>query len=170
MVVVGRCTSREGARLLYYLVVGPHIWRGNSLMMSVRRVLTLPFIASFGGIFIWMWLLELHVTSSPTKHLLLVQQNDNSTYRRYDPVTVFSPSTKHNDTKVALCVCVKNETQYIDEWVDFHIALGFSPLFIYDNVPTPNQSDMELQSWYERRKDIQQHIHIIHMPIAPVRK
>ena len=137
--------------------------------MSVRRTLTLPFLLSFVGIFIWMWLLELHVTSSPTKHILLAQQNNVSTYRIYDPVKVFSPS-KHNDTNVALCVCVKNETQYIDEWADFHIALGFSPLFIYDNAPTPNQSDMELQSWYERRKDIQQHIHIIHMPIAPVRK
>lgn len=46
-----------------------------------------------------------------------------------------------------------------------HQALGFSPIFIYDNSDTP---DLELQMWHERRKDIQQHVHITHMPKFPV--
>ena len=151
-----------------YCHADPHYLEGILMMMGVRRTLTLPFLLSFVVVVV-VGLLELYATSSLTKHIVLAQQNNVSTYGIYDPVKVFSPS-KRNDTNVALCVCVKNETQYIDEWVDFHIALGFSPLFIYDNAPTPNQSDVELQSWYERRKDIQQHIHIIHMHIAPVRK
>mmetsp|Transcript_1545 Transcript_1545/g.2834 ORF Transcript_1545/g.2834 Transcript_1545/m.2834 type:complete len:81 (-) Transcript_1545:476-718(-) len=44
---------------------------------------------------------------------------------------VFKPT--NSTSNVALCVMTKNETLYIDEWVDFHIALGFVPIIIYDN-------------------------------------
>ena len=53
----------------------------------------------------------------------------------------------------------------MDEWADFHVALGFAPIWIYDNADVP---DLELQSWYERRRDIQQYIHIVHLPHYPV--
>ena len=53
----------------------------------------------------------------------------------------------------------------MDEWTDFHIALGFSPIYIYDNMLAP---DLELELWYERRKDLHKHVRIIHFPTSPV--
>lgn len=78
-------------------------------------------------------------------------------------VKVYS-QPKSNAT-VAICLIVRNESVYMDEWADFHIALGFAPIFIYDNFDTP---DLELQMWHERRTDIHQYIHIVHMPKFPV--
>mmetsp|Transcript_20360 Transcript_20360/g.43637 ORF Transcript_20360/g.43637 Transcript_20360/m.43637 type:complete len:159 (+) Transcript_20360:231-707(+) len=40
-----------------------------------------------------------------------------------DPIRVYSPP-KNNTMTVAICLIVKNETVYMDEWVDYHIALG----------------------------------------------
>mmetsp|Transcript_3439 Transcript_3439/g.6303 ORF Transcript_3439/g.6303 Transcript_3439/m.6303 type:complete len:367 (-) Transcript_3439:117-1217(-) len=75
-------------------------------------------------------------------------------------IRVFSPS-KRNET-VAICTIVKNETLYLDEWVDFHVALGFSKIFIYDNSPEP---DEEMKSWLNsRRKDLREYVKIIHFP------
>jgi hypothetical protein len=35
--------------------------------------------------------------------------------------------------KVALVCIAKNEDHYIDEWVDYHLALGFDQIFVYEN-------------------------------------
>jgi len=35
--------------------------------------------------------------------------------------------------KTAICCIAKCENNYIKEWVDYHLALGFSHIFIYDN-------------------------------------
>lgn len=37
-------------------------------------------------------------------------------------VKVYAPS--NITSNVAICVTVKNATLYLDEWLDFHIALG----------------------------------------------
>ncbi|KAL7524920.1 hypothetical protein ACHAXR_000779, partial [Thalassiosira sp. AJA248-18] len=82
-----------------------------------------------------------------------------------EAVRVYAPSK--SNASVAICLIVRNETIYMDEWVDFHIALGFAPIFVYDNAGFP---DIELLSWLERRKDVHQYVHIIHFPIAPVQQ
>ena len=35
--------------------------------------------------------------------------------------------------KTAICCIAKCENNYLREWVDYHLALGFSHIFIYDN-------------------------------------
>lgn len=35
--------------------------------------------------------------------------------------------------KAGLCCIAKNENNYIREWVDYHLKLGFCKIFIYDN-------------------------------------
>lgn len=35
--------------------------------------------------------------------------------------------------KVALCAVAKNENAYIDEWVRYHIDLGYDRIYLYDN-------------------------------------
>eukprot|EP00956_Cyclotella_meneghiniana_P002959 scaffold3558_cov23-Cyclotella_meneghiniana.AAC.1 len=81
-------------------------------------------------------------------------------------ITVYSPS-KHNST-VAVCLLIRNETLYIDlyidEWMDYHIALGFAPIYVYDNTAT---DDLDLHLWYNTRKDIQEYVKLIHFPQAP---
>jgi len=76
--------------------------------------------------------------------------------------TIYSPS-KHNSTTVAVCLIAKNETLYIDEWMDFHISLGFK-VYLYDNTLT---EDLGLRRWYNARKDIQEYVKIIHFPQRP---
>eukprot|EP00584_Thalassiosira_punctigera_P027161 CAMPEP_0172580736 /NCGR_PEP_ID=MMETSP1067-20121228/139910_1 /TAXON_ID=265564 ORGANISM="Thalassiosira punctigera, Strain Tpunct2005C2" /NCGR_SAMPLE_ID=MMETSP1067 /ASSEMBLY_ACC=CAM_ASM_000444 /LENGTH=324 /DNA_ID=CAMNT_0013373483 /DNA_START=152 /DNA_END=1126 /DNA_ORIENTATION=+ len=87
-------------------------------------------------------------------------------------VRVYAPSK--STSNVAVCLIVKNETLYIDEWLDYHIALGFSPIYIYDNSP-----DFELKTtprsgiwtWHESRRDeIGEHVVLIHFPVVPVQK
>ena len=35
--------------------------------------------------------------------------------------------------KIALVCIAKNEDDYIEEWVNYHLKLGFSKIFIYEN-------------------------------------
>jgi hypothetical protein len=39
----------------------------------------------------------------------------------------------YNDIKVALVCISKNEDEYIQEWIDYHVKLGFDKIFIYQN-------------------------------------
>ena len=39
---------------------------------------------------------------------------------------------------VAICCIVKNEAPYIKEWIEFHLLVGVSMFFIYDNESTDN--------------------------------
>lgn len=78
-----------------------------------------------------------------------------------DKIKVYAPS--NSTVNVAICVVVKQETRYIDEWVDFHVALGFAPIYIYDNSP-----DFELWTWLQHREDLQQYVVLIPIPIQPV--
>ena len=51
-----------------------------------------------------------------------------------------------HDSGAAICAIQKWGLWYVDEWVDYHIALGFETIFIYDN-----SDDFELQQWYVNR-------------------
>lgn len=42
---------------------------------------------------------------------------------------------------VIVCVA-KGEQDYIQEWVDYHLALGFQKIFIYDNEDSPTYAQM----------------------------
>lgn len=57
----------------------------------------------------------------------------------------------------AMCAIQKGGLRYIDEWVDYHIALGFHKIYIYDN-----SDDFELKIWHERRED--NHVEVNHFP------
>lgn len=40
---------------------------------------------------------------------------------------------KNSDIHVALCAMAKMENNYLREWVEYHLNLGFDHIFIYDN-------------------------------------
>ena len=90
-------------------------------------------------------------------------------------IKVYKPTTE--TANVAVCLVVKNETLYIDEFIDYHIALGFSPIYIYDNSPTFELNNSYAAfyrsigantSWYQSRQDIHQYIRLLHFPRSPV--
>mmetsp|Transcript_23846 Transcript_23846/g.57504 ORF Transcript_23846/g.57504 Transcript_23846/m.57504 type:complete len:376 (-) Transcript_23846:496-1623(-) len=85
-------------------------------------------------------------------------------------VKVFAPPS-NSTSNVAICLILKNDTLYLDEWLDFHIALGFSPIYIYDNSPdfelNNTAFDHSGRSWFESRRDIRSHVRLIHFPHAP---
>lgn len=69
------------------------------------------------------------------------------------------PHNHHNSTRKALmCAIVKDEEAYIDEWVDYHYALGFDKIRIYDN------SDLNEMKFYGKKKG--DHVDVIHYPGA----
>ena len=48
--------------------------------------------------------------------------------------------------KATICMVVKNEEAYLDEFVDYHHALGFEKVFLYDNTES-----FEMKQWAERK-------------------
>eukprot|EP00980_Cylindrotheca_fusiformis_P029369 scaffold23456_cov144-Cylindrotheca_fusiformis.AAC.3 len=59
----------------------------------------------------------------------------------------------------ALCVILKDAEAYFEEWIDYHLAMGFSNIYMYDNSPT-----FELQNWYlhTRNHTKYQRVEILH--------
>ena len=45
--------------------------------------------------------------------------------------------------KVAICVIMKDAENYFEEWLDYHFAIGFDAIYIYDN-----SLSFELSNWY----------------------
>jgi hypothetical protein len=66
-------------------------------------------------------------------------------------------SAKRKGTnRAALCCVAKDEEPYIDEWVDYHHALGFDSIQIYDN-----SDGFELKQWGEEKGH---HVTVTHYP------
>lgn len=57
----------------------------------------------------------------------------------------------------AICAVALDEEKYIDEWVDYNLAIGFQGLYIYDNG-----KNNVLKKWQLQRKD--NRIKVIHHP------
>lgn len=122
---------------------------------------------------IWSVVIILHVCTQKYSNRFSSSSNSEQLSDDLDEtaptVKVYKP-TNSSSSNVALCVMVKNETLYLDEWVDFHIALGFSPIIIYDNSDDfdlmygVHPNDESMQSWYEVRADIRHHLKLIHFP------
>eukprot|EP00581_Thalassiosira_minuscula_P009691 CAMPEP_0183709654 /NCGR_PEP_ID=MMETSP0737-20130205/5657_1 /TAXON_ID=385413 /ORGANISM="Thalassiosira miniscula, Strain CCMP1093" /LENGTH=640 /DNA_ID=CAMNT_0025937811 /DNA_START=1 /DNA_END=1923 /DNA_ORIENTATION=- len=63
-----------------------------------------------------------------------------------------------NTVSIGICCYAKDQEAYIDEWVDYHLALGFTTLHIYDG-----SEEFWMRQWGERR-GTQQGISIVHFP------
>lgn len=50
---------------------------------------------------------------------------------------------------VVICAVQKDELRYIDEWVDYHLALGFAKLYVYDN----SDDSEAVIKWKQERSD-----------------
>jgi hypothetical protein len=56
----------------------------------------------------------------------------------------------------ALCCIVKDEEAYIDEWVDYHHALGFDSIHVYDN-----SDKFDMKQWGKEKGN---HVTMTHFP------
>lgn len=45
------------------------------------------------------------------------------------------------NSKVAICAVFKDENQYVKEWADYHLNIGFDYIYIYDNMSKIPASD-----------------------------
>lgn len=50
--------------------------------------------------------------------------------------------------KVAICVLMKDAENYFEEWLDYHFAMGFDAIYIYDNSPS-----FELNNWFDNTRN-----------------
>lgn len=65
-----------------------------------------------------------------------------------------------SDQTAAICVVMKEEEKYIDEFVDYHSALGFSQIYVYDN-----SDGYDLRQWgYEKSRLAGHNVSVTHYP------
>lgn len=67
----------------------------------------------------------------------------------------------HYNFTAAICALVVDAEFYLVEWIDYHLALGFDEIFLYDNSPK-----FELKQWYRntRHHPLYHKVHINHLP------
>ena len=61
-------------------------------------------------------------------------------------VPKYSRPTVYTDEKAVLCSIQAKEDAYIDEWVDYHLGIGFDMIYIYDN-----SDNFDLRNWGNQR-------------------
>ena len=66
------------------------------------------------------------------------------------------PTISANNTAV-VCSIQKQEDAYIDEWVDYHLAIGFKMIYIYDNT-----DNYDLRNWGNQR--FSDNVRVKHFP------
>ena len=79
-----------------------------------------------------------------------------------DEVTSYPPPRLYPNGSAVLCVIVLNEKPYIDEWINYHLGLGFSKIVVYDN-----SASFDLREW-RLQEQITPMVEVIHFPgLAP---
>lgn len=64
-------------------------------------------------------------------------------HQRHQPSSASLGSGKEYPFEVAICVLMKDAENYFEEWLEYHFAMGFDAVYIYDNSPS-----FELKNWY----------------------
>ena len=80
----------------------------------------------------------------------------------YEYTSAKNNQSNNNDNastteKAVLCTIMKNETRYVDDWVKYHLALGFDEIHIYDN-----SQEFEMKHWLQSRSYC--HVTVKHFP------
>jgi len=66
----------------------------------------------------------------------------------------------HYNFTTAICVAVRDGESYMQEWIDYHLAMKFDAIYIYDDSPT-----FEWRRWHEntRNHSLYQRVNMIHL-------
>jgi hypothetical protein len=68
-------------------------------------------------------------------------------------------SQERQQHTASICTYARGEEAYIDEWTDYHLAIGYAKIFVYDN-----NKDNELKFWRNDRRLGDSRIAIVHWP------
>ncbi|KAG7342921.1 glycosyl transferase family 2 protein [Nitzschia inconspicua] len=106
--------------------------------------------------------LSYHYKASQTKDYFRTVVNPKNPRERpiVEPLPVGSPS----EPTAALCTIIKGSERYLNEWLDYNVAIGFSAIYLYDNYDTPS-----LESWLNENRpgghsSWSQYITVYHWP------
>jgi hypothetical protein len=58
--------------------------------------------------------------------------------------------------EAVICAIVLNEDKVLDEWITYHLHIGFSKIYLYDNSPT-----FDLRDWHRHYPGF---LHVLHLP------
>ena len=70
------------------------------------------------------------------------------------PVRTDIQHKEADELKTAIICIVKNENQYIKEWVDYHLNLGFDTIFVNDNNDIEGESVKDILKDYVKSKKV----------------
>ena len=73
-------------------------------------------------------------------------------------VSSYPPPRLYPNGSTVLCAIVLNEKPYIDEFVNYHLGLGFSKIVVYDN-----SESNKLREW-QRHEQTSPMVEVIHFP------
>lgn len=74
------------------------------------------------------------------------------------------------DATAAVCAIAKDEGPYIDEWVRYHLALGFDAVYVYDNSDANDLADLpsrhpvgrvHVRHWPGKRRQVPAYNHFL---------
>ena len=83
--------------------------------------------------------------------------DDDANARFKSPKDITLTSTARRRDTIAICAIQKGSLSFIDEWIDYNLAIGFDKIYLYDNSP-----DFELQEWHKEKNYTQ--VDITHFP------
>lgn len=85
----------------------------------------------------------------------------SSKYSLYDSPDLHFIESAHaatNTASNAICTMVSDDEAYVDEWVDYHAAIGFSKIYLFDSTE---------EHWFQQWGEETSHsapIEVIHLP------
>ena len=94
-----------------------------------------------------------HSVHNDSDNTVPAHANKNGRWISYDTP---KPSDRFPD-KTVLCTIIRDEEAYIDEYVDYHIGIGFDLIRLYDNSP-----DMVMKQWVDKKGSDK--VELIHFP------
>jgi coproporphyrinogen III oxidase-like Fe-S oxidoreductase len=47
--------------------------------------------------------------------------------------------------KTAICAIIKNEHQYLDEWIKYHLSIGFNEIYLYEDFGSKSHNEITSQ-------------------------
>ena len=61
---------------------------------------------------------------------------------------------KKDKVKIAICLIIRDENEYLQEWLDYHRSIGIDHFFIYDNqskIPVKGDDDITVTLWTDNK-------------------
>ena len=112
-----------------------------------------------------IFLLTLSTIISFTNINNIQQQQQYLSSQSESNIVVPSVSSSSSLPTAAICIIVKSQLYDFEEWVDYHLALGFNQIYIYEN-----SEDFDLQVWVQSKQKLDYYKNKLQVKHFPLRK